>query len=251
MSLKLTFFNIINSIYKARDFSFFMLALSLFILPLSVNLSSITLVTSLVLKFTQSIFFKHNLYSEQSLKNSSLIGLLFFVYIFVNSIIQTNFKYTIKVFEEEFSHFGLLFLAPMLLRKKEDNKLLSYTLAFGLIAAVLFVIIKSYVLQIDFDKVAFIKTLDIHHTYLSIFILFFVNILLASIPKKTQINYKFNLLIYSISILAAFVLLFILGSKVSMIIYLAFILATVFIYLFKNKSKKVLIIIPVLVVCFF
>tara|TARA_R110001606_G_scaffold23985_2_gene79992 strand:- start:2536 stop:3735 length:1200 start_codon:yes stop_codon:yes gene_type:complete len=251
MSLNLTFFDTLSSVYKAKDFSFFMLALSLFLLPLSVNLSSIALVTSLAIKFVQVIFFKHKWYAQTSLKYSSLIGFIFLFYVFFNAILQTNFTYTITVFEKEFSHFGLLFLAPMLLRNKLDNKLLIYTLALGLITAVLFVFFKSYVLQIDFDKFAFIKILDIHHTYLSIFILFFVNILLTSIPNKVAPNFKTSLIIALSFLLVAFTILFILGSKVSMIIYLIFILVSVFLYFFRNRSIKILVILPVLIICFF
>ena len=251
MSLNLTFFNTLESVYKARDFSFLTLAFSIFLLPLSVNLSSIALVTSLTIKFVQVIFFKHQWYAQKSLKYSSLIGFVFVLYIFFNAILQTNFTYVITVFEKEFSHFGLLFLAPMLLRNRVENKLLIDTLALGLITAVLFVFFKSYVLDINFDKVAFIKILDIHHTYLSIFILFFVNILLISIPNKEASDYKTTLIIIIGILLVAFLMLFILGSKVSMVVYLLFILGYVFMYFFRNRSIKILVILPVLIICFF
>lgn len=247
MSFKSIVYNTVESTYKEKDFSFLMLNLSLFLLPLSINLSSFSLVISLLLKLVQTIFFQHKFYAKKSLKRSCYISFFFFIYIIVNSISQTDISYTLKVFSEEYSHFALLFLIPILLRNKHDNKLLSYSLIFGLLLAISAVLLRSFNLGMDFDKNAFLKILNIHHTYLSIFILFSINFLFPTIPEKNLPQIKqFFLLVLLIS----FIMLFILGSKVAMVIYILFILRYIFTYFFKKKITKIFIILPILAVCF-
>lgn len=250
MSLKSIVYKSAESIYKEKDFSFFMLNLSLFLLPLSINLSSFSLVISLLLKLVQTIFFQHKFYAKKSLKRSCYISFFFFCYIIVNSILQTDINHTLKVFSEEYSHFALLFLIPILLRNKHDNKLLSYSLIYGLLLAISIVLLRSFHLGINFDKIAFLKILNIHHTYLSIFILFSINFLFPTIPERNLPNIKQKIMFFVLVLSISFTMLFILGSKVAMVIYIIFILRYIFTYFFKKKSTKIFIILPILAVCF-
>lgn len=250
MSFRVNLFKTLKKQYKEKDFSFLVLTLSLFLLPVSINLSTFSLVISIVLKFVQVVFLNHKLYVQKSLKISSYIGLIFFLYVILSSIIQNNIQYTLNVFDKEFSHLTLLFLAPMLLRKKEDNKLLSYGLILGLITACIYVFAMSYVLEIDFNKLTFLKVINIHHTYLSIYILFFVNIILASVLKNNQLKLNRKTSLFLSTLIFAFIILFMLGSKISMVIYLFFIGVYTVTFLSKKRRLIILTILPILIVSF-
>ena len=252
MSLRITILNLLKKLYLEKDFSFLILNLSLFLLPLSINLSTIGLVSAMLIKIIQVFFLKHKLYSKKSLKFSSFIGVIFFVYIIMSAIVQTNLQYTFKIFDEEFSHLVLLFLVPMMLRGSEDNKLLSLSLLTGLVVACIYVFVMSFLLKITFNKIAFLELLKLHHTYLSIYTLFFVNILLSSISSNKKLRFTTQNIIFSATIIVAFLLLFILGSKVAMVVYFIFIAFYAF-KLFSGKKQCYFLVlfIPILVSCFF
>ena len=219
MSFFKSILHTIRTIYLDKDFSFLVLSLALFLLPLSLNLSSFGLFLALGLRLIQVFFLKQKLFRVKSLKYSSKIGLFFFIFILLNSIFQNNFYYTISIFENEFSHLSLLFLTPMLLRKKRDNTLLCYSLFFGLIIACLYVFVMSFVLKVTFNKEAFLSMLDIHHTYLSMYILFFVNFILVIYFNKKRAISTYNKILFPLILALSFTILFVLGSKVSMIIF--------------------------------
>jgi O-antigen ligase len=234
MSFFKSILHTVKTIYQAKDFAFLLLSLALFLLPLSINLSTFTLFLTLGLRLIQVFFLKQKLFRVKALKHSSLIGLFFFIYILLNSIIQNTFYYTISIFENEFSHLLLLVLIPILLRKKEDNIILCYFLFLGLMTACLYVFVMSFVLNIAFNKEIFIETLDIHHTYLSIYILFLVNFLLVKLFDKKQRKSYLNKIIYLSITILSLAIIFILGSKVSMINF-ALIFGT---YLMSTFSRK-------------
>ena len=132
------YFNI-KIILKQKDISFLAFIISLYLLPNSINLSTFALVTAVTLKIIQAIFFQNKLLKTKALKYSALLGLLFFIYILLSSIFQTSFKNTIELFNKQYSHFALLFLAPLLFKKRGDNKLLLYSFLLGTITAVVLV----------------------------------------------------------------------------------------------------------------
>ncbi|TDY13596.1 O-antigen ligase family protein [Meridianimaribacter flavus] len=210
--------DIIKLVVKKGDYSFLALTLSMFLLPLSINLSTFTLIASIVLKIIQSIYHKELKYGSKALKHSVIIGFVFLVYIIINSIIQTNLRHTFVFFEKQFSHFTLLFIIPFIMGNKKENKLPFYALLIGSLVAIIEVFALSVINKIPFDKYAFLRFLDIHHTYLSIYLLTLVNLMLIKLlsKNKLKINTKLFILII-ISLLFWFV--FSLDSKASMVIF--------------------------------
>ena len=101
---------IIKEMGSKKDISFLVFALSIFILPLSINFSTFTFILALALKLLQSIFRKDKLFKTEGLKHSALIGLLFFLYIQVSSLIQLGWEVHLASFEKLYQHFSLFCL---------------------------------------------------------------------------------------------------------------------------------------------
>lgn len=233
---------IIKIAFKEKDYSFIALTVSLFLLPLSINLSTFALVVSLGLKVFQVFLFKQKTFQVKILKTSTYIGLGFFLFIIINSIIQTNLKYTFSVFENLFSHLVLFILIPLLLRRKKDNIILCYTLFLGVITACIYVFIATFFLNINFDRDAFETILDIHHTYLSMYLLFFVNFLLVSFIDGYKNNNVLAKASYITIISITFFIIFILKSKVSIIIFVVILGGYLIISFSKHNTLKYLLI---------
>lgn len=203
-----------------RDFSFLALTLSVALLPLSINLSTFTFILSLALKLIQIVLKKSQFFATKALKHSALIGLIFFLYIELNSIIQTSVSYHILHFEREYMHFALFFLTPMLLKRKGQNKILLQALFIGLACNIGFIFIKGLILNMSFNKHPFAKVFDIHHTYLATFILTYVNYCLVQVITNKKVS---NLALKSLCVLLCLVslyVLFMLESKIGMFVFL-------------------------------
>ncbi|WP_223032314.1 O-antigen ligase family protein [Hanstruepera marina] len=226
---------ILKEIISKRDFSFLMFSLSLFLLPISINLSTFTFLASLLLKMVQVLLKRNKLFSTKGLKNSSIVGLVFFIYIIVNSVIQVGFEITIVHFEKSYAHYALFFLTPFLLRSKKENKLLLFSFFLGSVIAVMYVFFYAIATKTTYNRQAFLNTLDIHHTYLSMYLLAFINftmLLLISKFKKLKETIKLGLFLV---ILVYLGVMFILGSKVSMLIILLLFIVHAFPVVSKNN----------------
>ena len=251
MHLFISNFNSLKRVYFEKDISFLVLVLSVFLLPFSVNLSTFTLISAIVLKILQTVFLKQKLFISKPLKYSSALGLVFFIYIIISSLIQNGVSGTFGVFEKQFSHWVLLFLIPILFRKKEDNLILCYALFLGVIITCVYVFVMSFILNIEFNNEAFIKVVDIHHTYLSMFLLFFVNTLLVKhISNHNRDKILAFLLVISL-IVFAFTVIFILKSKVSIVIFSILLLLNFVATISKNNILGYIIVFSVLIACGF
>ena len=233
---------IVKKAFEEKDFSFIALTVSLLLLPLSINLSTFALVASLGLKVFQILFFKQKLFKQKSLKVSSVIGLFFFIFIITNSIIQNSIEYTISVFENEFSHVMLLIFIPFLLRRKKENIMLCYALFFGVIVACSFVFIATFILNISFDRDAFERIIDIHHTYLSMYILFFINFILINFFDGYKNNSTLKKTIYITAVLLGFLIIFMLNSKIAIVIFTVILGGYLVISFSKNNALKYLLV---------
>lgn len=211
---------ILKEIISKKDISFLVFALSLFLLPLSINLSTFTFITSVVLKLIQVGLKRNTLFESKGLKNSAIIGLTFFIYIEINSILQSGISSHLLDFEKLYMHLALFFITPILLRKKRENKLLLYALFFGLIVAVVYVLLYVVSNNMTFDKHAFTNILDIHHTYLSMFILTFVNYCFVQIITNKETQSTRLKVLFSLLAVISIVVMYLLDSKVGMLIFL-------------------------------
>ncbi len=247
MNVKITkgIYQIIKENIAQNDISFLMLAISLFLLPLSINFSTFTFILSIGLKAVQVIVKKDRFFYSKTLKQSSIIGIVFLSYIIVNSIVQTNFAYTINVFEKQFSHWTLLFLTPILLKDKKTNTLLVWALFIGVVTTIVWVALSSIINKIDFNRNAFLEIVDIHHTYLSIYLLFLMNfVLLRTVKNKHYSLRKISILI--LIIISVFTIIFILESKVSILIFaVLFVIHMIPEFSKKNGLKYILIVLVI------
>tara|TARA_B100001093_G_scaffold409908_1_gene399046 strand:- start:1643 stop:2827 length:1185 start_codon:yes stop_codon:yes gene_type:complete len=224
----------LRHLINEKDFSFIALVLTFFLLPLSINLSSIAFVVAVVLKIYQSTLLQFKLFYSESVRQSSFFALCFFCYIIANSIIQNDIQYTVAEFDRQFLHYAVLFIAPMLLREYSFNKLLIISLSYGLTIAIGYVLFICIITNTKFDQFTTQYYLDLHHTYLSLFLLFITNQLMAFVTEKGM---KFNWLT-AISIATFFFitfwLLYSVNSKVSVLV---FVFLVIF-YLAPKLSKK-------------
>jgi O-antigen ligase len=231
---------IIKESIAQKDISFLMLAISVFLLPLSINFSTFTFILSLGLKGVQVIFRKERVFNTKTLRQSSMIGAMFLSYIIIDAIVQTNVIETINVFEKQFSHWTLLFLTPMLLKDKKSNTLLVWAFFIGVITTIVWVISVSVIQSIAFNKTAFLNVVDIHHTYMAIYILFLINIMTAEWVKNKKDSLK-KTSVKFLAIVSAFTVIFILGSKIAMVIFAVLFIIQFSPELSKNNALKYLL----------
>jgi O-antigen ligase len=236
---------IIKEIIAQKDISFLMLILSLFLLPLSINFSTFTFILSIGLKVIQVVFNKDKVFSTKALRQSSIIGVVFLSYIIIDSIAQTGFTYTLSVFEKQFSHWTLLFLIPMLLKDKKSNSLLIWALFIGVVTTIVWVAVSSIINKIDFDRNAFQDIVDIHHTYLAMYMLFLMNVVLLRTVKNKRYNWR-KISVLTLIIIAVFAIIFILESKVSILIFgVLFVIHLIPEFSKKNVLKHILIVLVI------
>jgi O-antigen ligase len=243
-------YQIIKESIAQKDISFLMLAISVFLLPLSINFSTFTFILSLGLKGVQVIFKKDRFFNTKTLRQSSIIGAVFLSYIIINAIIQTSFIDTINVFEKQFSHWSLLFLTPMLLKDKKANMLLVCSFFIGVITTIVWVILVSVIQGIAFNKIAFLNAVDIHHTYIAIYILFLINIMLPEWVKNKKDSFKKPNVIF-LAIVSAFAVIFILGSKIAMVAFAVLFIIQFSPELSKNNALKYLLFVLIITVGIF
>lgn len=229
----------IVELYRLRDFSFLALILSLILLPLSINLSSIALGTAIVLKILQILVKKKGFGVSKELMLSGLLGLAFLSYIFIKSIFLKEFKFTIASLEEN-SKYVLLLLIPFMLQKKAPNRLLIFGLFLGVIICVVFALCYSFFNGIPFNRYVFSTLFDIHHTYLSMFLLLTFNYIL-------NINrHQFPMVATVLFSALIFYIIYSLNSKVSMVIFV--IILAINLIWYSSKKNLVLYLLSIALV---
>lgn len=237
---------------KDKDVSFLALTLSMFLLPYSINLSSLVFLLSIGAKLQQIIFKKDELFINRSLKNVAVIGIVFFVYIILVSCIQAGLEETLLNFNSEFSKFSLFFLTPLLVRNNRDNVLIFKTFSLGVIGSVVFALFYSLFNNISFDRYVFASIYDLHHTYLSMFLLLIVNFYLYHLVNSKEKLNRSEKWIATIVILGSFMTIYRINSKVSMvIIVLLFILHLLPKFSLKRSFKYLIGVIAVFIVFLF
>jgi len=201
-----------------KDISFLAFSLSMFLLPISINFSTFLFISALILKLAQVFLKTTPLFSSKALKYSAIIGLVFFTYIILDSLMQAGVKNTFKFFDSEYSKLALLFLTPLLLRNKNGNKFVFLCFFFGVLTTVAIAFVSSLLSLQVFDRDIFSNLFDIHHTYISMFLLVVINYLLINLSSQ-KIN-KAILILFSIIILASITTIYFLDSKASIIIFI-------------------------------
>lgn len=78
----------------------------------------------------------------------------------------------------------------MLLKDKKTNTLLVWVLFIGVVTKIVRVALSSIINKIDFNRNAFLEIVDIHHTYLSMYLLFLMNFVLLRTVKNKQYSLR-------------------------------------------------------------
>ncbi|MEM1339438.1 MAG: O-antigen ligase family protein [Bacteroidota bacterium] len=240
----------IHELYRAKDFSFLVLILSFVLLPLSINLSSLALVVAIVLKILQAFFHKESAYPSKALLISSAIGLGLVFYIFIRSLFLEDFTLVLRSLEEN-TKYVLFFLAPLLIRKDDSNKLLIVGFFWGVIGSVVFAFSYAIITGVKFDREVFLHLFGIHHTYISMFMVFLLNPILGRegntfpLVGKITVAMVFFYTIYNLDSkvsMAVFIVILIVHliwylNKKNFFIYFLLFLVALFVFIrFNNKS---------------
>ncbi len=206
----------VKTLWHNRNFSFLLLTIAAFLLPLTINYSSMFLLLAVFGKLIEVFYYKKPWFGSSALRSSFLLSFLFFMYITLNWLVQSQWQFNYNFFEKELSKLAVLFLAPLLLTsKKEINFLMKIFLA-GVLCAILTAFLFAIFQGVPYNRYAFVDTVDIHHTYLGMFILLLMNALIIASKQKKEI--KRNWVIPTIVLILIFTYtLYAINSKVSML----------------------------------
>lgn len=239
-----------KELLNKKEYSFLALLTSLFLLPLSINLSTFLFFVAVGFKLIQILFFKESLFSSKALRYSSIIGLIFFLYIILNSILQTSILYTVEVFEKQFLHWTLLFLTPTLI-KEFNKRLLLKALFTGIIIGVLYIFFFCIINKISFNQVVFQKVFDIHHTYLSLYLLIMINFALTIFAENKNSKPKiFKNITPFLCIVLPLIIIFKITSKVSIGIIICLIMVHIINIFPKRQFYKYALVLSALILVF-
>src|SRR5690606_12973194 len=187
------------------------------------------------------IFTMKQLFFTKALSQLAIIGAIFFIYILLNSLAQAGFNATVEYYDTEYSKLILLPLSPILLKGRTENRLLIYFLTSGTFFAIVFGIFYSVINIIPLNREIFASVFDIHHTYLSLFILLIMNkcilkLFSAKLPKEKTV------LLLLITLLGVYVM-YSIESKTSMVIIVLLLCIHLFPQITPRNIPKVLFVI--------
>lgn len=206
--------NLVKRSFEKIDLFFYFF--SIFCLPLSIKLSSKFLFLSLVLGSLKSIYSKNfNWFSKQN--PITFIYSIFLVFICVQGIVFLGYESFFKLFERYYAPYLIFILAPLFYRDFSKIRYIPKIFISG-VFFVFFLIITKSIIQLDlYDRTKVLEVFDIHHLYISLYILFAINYLLANI-FLSEIKGDSKIKIILIFILGAFLFLF--KSKAAIVIAL-------------------------------
>lgn len=199
----------------ANKIDFFIFCASVFTLSQSIKLSSKLLFTALALGVIKTVYNKDYRFLSQH-KILIVIYCVFFVFICIQGVYIDGFKGFFSAFEKDYAPYLVFLLMPFLYRDEKQVKILPQVFIAGLFFT-FFLIIGMSIIQLEFyNRTKVLKEFDLHHLYISLYILFAINYLLIRLSgKKLK---KTNALIFlMLIVLAAFLMFF--KSKAAIVIF--------------------------------
>jgi O-antigen ligase len=198
--------------FNQLDYLFF--CLSIFTLTQSIKLSSKFLFIALALALLKSLY-KRDFKWVKNQKQILIVNAIFFGYICLQGIFIDGFKVFANSFVRQYAPYIILILLPIFYSDNTKVNNIPKVLIAGMFFTFILIIGLS-IFQMDFynrDKV--LEVFDLHHLYISLYILFAINHILHQISGQH----------HRISVVRSYLMLFVLS---------------VFLILFKSKSAIVI-----------
>jgi O-antigen ligase len=194
---------------------FFVFYASVFTLSQSIKLSSKLLFLALVFGVVKTIYKKDFKYLYKHKLLLIIFG-IFFSYICIQGIYLEGFNGFFNAFEKHYAPYLIFLLIPFLYREQEQVKLLPKVFIAGLLFT-LFLIVCMSIIQLEFfDRRKVLEVFDLHHLYISLYILFAINYL--AIRLSSDKLKKTNVLIFlMLIVLVGFLVFF--RSKAALVIF--------------------------------
>ncbi len=190
----------------ANKIDFFVFCASVFTLPQSIKLSSKLLFIALALAVIKSIYNRDFKWVKTHKPLIILYG-IFFSYICIQGIYLGGLNGLFFSFEKDYAPYLVFLLMPFLYKNKDDVKLLPQVFIAGLFFT-FFLIIAMSIIQLEFyNRTRVLKVFDLHHLYISLYILFAINYLLNRL-SNSQVKKKNVIILLLLLVLVAFLVFF-------------------------------------------
>jgi O-antigen ligase len=214
---------------------FFIFCASIFTLPQSIKLSSKLLFISLVLGVLKSLF-KKDFTWVRNHKILLLAYVLFFIYICTQGIIIDGLQAFLNNFERHYAPYLIFLLTPVFYNNRKETKVFPKVFVAGLFFTFILIFIMSFLELKIYDRLDVLNTFDLHHLYISLYILFAINYLLVEL-SRAELKKKKNTMVVMLLVLISF--LFFFKSKAALGVFV-FLLTYHAINLIKwNKAKRI------------
>lgn len=224
----------------SNKIDFLVFCASIFTLSLSIKLSSKLLFIALVLGVIKSVY-KKDYKSISKHKTLIIIYCVFFSYICIQGIYIDGFNGFLNSFEKDYAPYLVFLLMPFLYKDEEQVKILPKVFIAGLFFTFFLIVCMSLIQLKLYDRIEVLRVFDLHHLYISLYILFAINYLLVRL-NNNQTNNDNLLIIVMLVVLAGFLVFF--SSKAAIVIF--FILLG---YRIVSNIKRSLLINSLLLLC--
>lgn len=227
---------------------YFIFCSSIFTLPQSIKLSSKLLFISLILGVLKSLF-KKDFTWVRNHKILLLVYVLFIIYICTQGIIIDGVQTFLNNFERHYAPYLIFLLIPVFYNNRKETKAFPKVFVAGLFFTFILIFIMSFVELKIYDRLDVLNTFDLHHLYISLYILFAINYFLVEL-RRAELKKKKNTIVIMLLVLISF--LFFFKSKAAIGVFV-FLFAYHAISLVKwNKAKRLVMlsIVAIIVVLF-
>ncbi|WP_242158109.1 O-antigen ligase family protein [Aestuariivivens sediminis] len=214
---------------KQADYICFIL--SIILLPLSIKLSSKLLFIAILLGVIQSIYtraFSWFLYQKPVI----VLNALFVIYIIIQGLILDGPTDFFKTFDRAYAPYLVFLLMPIFYNKCQITKHVPLALLIGVCTLCFLILVNSFLDGAFYTREMVLEVFDMHHLYISLYILFLINFLLST---ETQFKVKSKVIL--IFILVCFLIFF--KSKAAIVATVILLLYHAAIRLKLNKTKWV------------
>lgn len=229
--------NFVKPYLKQLDILFFYL--SIFTLTQSIKLSSKFLFIALGLGILKSIYAKNFQWFRKQKKIIRIYG-VFFVYIICQGILIDGYSTFFQYFVKDYAPYIIFLLIPIFYVDIEKVNYIPKVFIAGILFTFSLIVIKS-IFQLEFyDRTQVLDEYGLHHLYISLYILFAINYLIANLSIN-KLNRRIIATVVLLLILGLFLMFF--RSKAAIVISILLIGYYMFIKVKWTKIKIGLVLI--------
>lgn len=183
---------------KQADYICFIVSVA--ILPLSIKLSSKLLFIAILLGLIRSIYTKDfRWFSNQ--KPIIIFSVVFVLYIIVQGLVLDGTEVLLKTFDRAYAPYLIFIFVPLFYNNDRIVKQIPIVLIAGICTLFFLIIVNSLIELQWYNREKVLEVFDMHHLYISLYILFVINFLFSEVSK---FNIKSTAVLLSIMVLFLF-----------------------------------------------